>query len=636
MTNSAVQHINLFYPEDALANGAGLDPINSADATTLDEMFRERVRRSPNKIAFTQFDIETNKWIGISWSEVAAQVERWQVAMQAEGLVKGDRVAICYKNSIEWVVFDQAALRLGLVVVPLYTADRPDNIAYVIQNSQAKLVLFANSKLWTSVAQADEDVSCIETVLVFCHDNEDETATQATIFDEKNSSVVKVHRVDNWLPETGSHLERGQATPDDLATIIYTSGTTGRPKGVMLSHKNLLSNAYNGMRSVALKPTDELLSFLPLSHALERCIGYYAPMLCGSAVTFNRSIPQLAEDLKLVQPTVLISVPRIFERVYNKIIAAVEEKSGIKQWLFKMATKVGWRRFLYQQGQEGWHPSFLAHSFLNHLVAKPIRANLGGKLDYAIVGGAPLSQEVAELFLSLGVNLLQGYGLTEASPVVSSNTKEKNRPDSIGLPLRGIEVAIMDKDELWVKGDNVMLGYWQNEEASKECLQETDNGIWLKTGDRAAIDEQGFIRIIGRIKDILVLANGEKVPPTDIEAAILRVPLFEQVIVLGEGRSYLTALIVLDRAAWQRLRVERGWTEHDLTIPELHSYVLDHISSQMDDFPGYARIRRVIVSLDEWTVESGLLTPTLKIKRPKVMEAFADQIEAMYAKKRSR
>jgi len=634
MSNPSVQKPQLFYPEDALANGGALDPINSADAKTLDEMFRERVRRSSEKIAYNQFDTSLQEWKSISWSELALQVERWQVAFQQEGLSKGDRVAICYRNSIEWITFDQAALRLGLVVVPLYTADRPDNMAYVIQNSGAQLALFANESTWASVAKADEDVSSLNTVLVFSRTRkEDQGETQAGIFADERSSII-IKQVEAWLPELGSHLERGQADPDDLATIIYTSGTTGRPKGVMLSHKNLLSNAYSGMRSQALTPNDHLLSFLPLSHALERTIGYYAPMLCGSEVTFNRSIPELAEDLQKVAPTVLISVPRIFERVHNKIRASVNQKSSIKQALFNAAINIGWHRFQYQQGIESWHPRLLLNGVLDFLVARPIRAGLGGRLDFAIVGGAPLSHEVAKTFISLGLTLLQGYGLTEASPVVSTNTKKRNRPDSIGLPLRGVDVVIMENEELWVKGDNVMLGYWQNTDANKECLQEAEDGVWLKTGDRAAIDEHGFIRIIGRIKDILVLANGEKMPPTDIEAAIMRDPLFEQVIVLGEGKSYLTALAVLNRNAWKKLRLEKDWSESDLNAKAAQEYFLEHISAQMTDFPGYARIRRVTLSLDEWTVESGLLTPTLKIKRPKIIEAYTEQIEAMYAKKR--
>ena len=602
------------YPQDALIADEDLDVINSADAHTLDELFRERVRRSPDKIAYTQFEPSLGHWYGYTWAEVANEVERWQVAFKTEGLVKGDRVAICFQNSVEWVIFDQAALRLGLVVVPLYTADRADNIGYVVGDSGAKLVFFSNSEKWQEVTECDEDISCLQTVLI---------NTQSP---ESNHNSIVIKSVDDWLPEQGQHLERGMAEPDDLASIIYTSGTTGRPKGVMLSHNNLLSNAYSGMRSVAIKPSDHFLSFLPLSHALERTVGYYSPMMCGALVTFNRSIPDLSDDLQNIQPTVLVSVPRIFERVHNKIYSSLHKEPGYKQFLFEKTIEIGWHKFQYQQGLASWHPKLLFSKLLDQIVAKPIRSKLGGRLDYTIVGGAPLSFEVAKTFISIGINVLQGYGLTEASPVVSVNTIQQNRPDSIGMPLRGVEAKLNDNDELWIKGDNVMLGYWQNPEATESVM----HGEWLKTGDRASIDDEGFLRIIGRIKDILVLANGEKVPPKDIEAAICNDSLFSQAIVLGEGKSYLSALLVLNRELWKGLCIEHGWTELDINSDSVSELLIQRISSKMEDFPGYAKIRKVHATLDEWTVDAGLLTPTLKIKRVKVMQQYASEISALY------
>lgn len=602
------------YPADALAGNAKLDTINCHDAATLDQLFRERVRRSPEKTAYTQYREDSQQWYSASWSDLATQVERWQVAFRKEGLEKGDRVAICYKNSIEWIIFDQAALRLGLVVVPLYTADRPDNIAYVIGNSGSKLALFADTKFWIEVAASEQDVSCVQTVLAF---------------GGQSSGFVK--HVDGWLPEHGQHLERGLADPDDLASIVYTSGTTGRPKGVMLSHRNMLSNAYSGMRSIALGPDDRLLSFLPLSHTLERTVGYYAALMSGAEVTFNRSIAELSDDLRSVKPTVMVSVPRIFERVHNQIHASLEKETGFKRWMFKSAINVGWRRFLSQQGLASWHPSILFASLFDALVSKSVRAKLGGSLNFVIVGGAPLSEDVAKTFISLGIPLLQGYGLTESSPVVSVNTPEKNRTNSIGMLLRGVSVKLMDKDELWVKGDNVMQGYWQNQSATDEVIVTEGDERWLRTGDRASIDKDGFLRIIGRLKDILVLANGEKVPPPDIEAAILRDTLFEQVMVLGEGKSFLAAIVHLNPQMHKKVCTEQGWSSKDFDLPELHDHLVDRIAQQMGDFPGYAKIRKVAICEQEWTVEDDLLTPTLKIKRPKVMARYQQQIDALYS-----
>ena len=611
-TNSKIKTASN-YPQDALLNADDIDMINSQDAQTLDELFRERVRRSSDSVAYRQFDVQSKQWVDWTWAQMAAEVARWQVAFSDAGLEKGDRVAICYKNSVEWVIFDQAALRLGLVVVPLYTADRADNMAYVIGNSGSKVVLFADAAPWNKVHASEEDVSCVELVLVIQGDTDG-----------------IIHNVDDWLPEQGAHLERGMAQADDLASIVYTSGTTGRPKGVMLSHKNMLSNAYCGMRSVALKPEDRLLSFLPLSHTLERTVGYYAVMMAGAQISYNRSILEMASDLKIVKPTVMISVPRIFERVNNQIYNGLKKEKAVKQALFKYAITAGWAKFKYQQGMASWSPWLLVAGILDNLVGSKVRERLGGEINFVVIGGAPLSLEVAKTFIALGVPLLQGFGLTESSPVVSVNTPEACRPDSIGLPLRGVNVKLEDNDELWIQGDNVMLGYWDNEQATQDVIVEDDSGRWLRSGDRASIDEEGFIRIIGRIKDILVMANGENVPPTDIEAAIMQNPIFEQVMVLGEARSFLTALVVLDNALVKEVCEENGWDAEDLHGKKLASHINKLVTAQMSQFPGYARIRKVHICPEEWTVESGLITPTLKIKRSKLLERFADEIEAMY------
>ena len=618
------------YPVDALAANPSVDTINIQEATTLDELFRERVRRSPDKVAYTQYDAMRKEWRPYSWSQMATQVERWQVAFRESGLEKGDRVAVCYINSVEWVIFDQAALRLGLVVVPLYTADRADNMAYVIANSGAKLVLFGQRSMWRAVADSDEDTSCLEQVLVFT-DNIKQT-------DNPNQAAMspKVCLVDQWLPEQGAHFERGLAESNDLASIVYTSGTTGRPKGVMLSHKNMLSNAYSGMRSVALTPQDSLLSFLPLSHTLERTVGYYAALMSGSQVTFNRSIPQLSEDLVEVKPTVMISVPRIFERVHNKIHSELSNKSTLEQYLFNAAIEVGWHKFRWHQGQASWHPRLLFAPLLDQLVAKKVRDKLGGRLKYVIVGGAPLTQGVAKTFIAMGIPLLQGYGLTESSPVVTVNTVERNRVGSIGLLLRGVSVKIKDNDELWIKGDNIMQGYWQNPQATESAIVVDGSERWLRSGDRASIDKDGFVSIIGRIKDILVLANGEKLPPPDIEAAIARNPLFEQVMVLGEGRPFLAALVYTDPHLLELLCKEHGFDKDNLDNPRLQRRLLKLMSEQMGDFPGYAKIRKIHICKEEWTVDAGLLTPTLKLKRPKVLAHFESEIESMYQNHRGR
>ena len=607
------------YSPDGITGRTDVDIINPSDAHTLDELFRERVRRSANKVAYTEYDEKFDDWLNYSWADIAAQVERWQVALQASGLVKGDRVAIRLKNGINWVICDQAALRLGLVVVPLYCADRADNVNYVLDNSGAKLLFLESVDEWEEIRDADgdgtTDLTTIENVIV----------CQKPLLETDNDLVQYVQ---SWLPEVGEHLERGMAEPDDLASIVYTSGTTGRPKGVMLSHKNMLQNAYAGMRSVQLLPTDITLSFLPLSHTFERTIGYYAGVMSGVHTYYNRSIPELVDDLMIAKPSVMIAVPRIFERVNNKIFQGVAESSTIKKKLFYAAMNTGWHRFEYEQGRASWHPKLLFQPILDALVGKKIRQKLGGNLRFAVVGGAALSPAVAKTFISLGVLLLQGYGLTESSPVISVNTLESNQPDSIGLPLRGVDVAISDEQELLVHGDTVMMGYWNNPQATEEVL--TKDG-WLHTGDQATLNDQGFLRIVGRLKDILVLANGEKVPPADMEIAIGKDKLFEQVLVIGEGKPFLSALLVLNSEQWQKVQQEHGFKSTDLANDRLQTLLLERVASCIEEFPGYAKIRKVVAFEQEWSVEDDLITPTLKVKRPKVLAKFSAEVESMYA-----
>jgi long-chain acyl-CoA synthetase len=374
---------------------------------------------------------------------------------------------------------------------------------------------------------------------------------------------------------------------------------------------------------------DVFLSFLPLSHALERTAGYYLPIMAGSEVAFARSVAQLAEDMQSIRPTVIIAVPRVFERVYQRVQDQMARRPALVRWLFKLAVAAGWRNFLRAQGRAGWHPILLLWPVLRRKVAGQVLEKLGGRLRAAMSGGAPLPFGVAHTFIGLGLPLLQGYGLTETSPVISVNPLLGNVPESVGVPIRGIQLRIGENNELQVKGDNVMLGYWNNHAATARVLSHDG---WLRTGDQARI-EDGHIFITGRLKDILVLSNGEKVPPADMEMAIAMDPLFEQATVLGEGRSYLTALLVLNGDLWGGLAREYGLDPGNLDSlndSRLLKDMLKRVRVALRDFPGYAKIRRATLTLEPWTVENGLLTPTLKVKRAQVVDRYRDAIDRMY------
>lgn len=596
---------------------ATIDVITPEQAGTLHGLFVERVRRTPDKVAYRHF--EQGAWRDISWREMQGEVARWQAALAVLKLQRGDRVAIMLRNCPQWIMFDQAALSLGLVVVPLYTVDRPDNIAYIANDAGVKVLLFENGEQWQALRTVSDrlgSVVCFVSIGKINNDDESRLKSMA-----------------EFLPPSAQLQPAPPCRMDELASIIYTSGTTGRPKGVMLSHANMLTNANACLDTFTVSGDDLFLSFLPLSHTFERTLGYYLTVMTGATVAFARSIPLLSEDLQIIRPTLLISVPRIYERVYGAIKAKLDEGSPLKRMLFNLAVETGWARFLYQQGRGYWKPAFLLWPVLNKLVAQKILDKLGGRLRVAISGGAALPQEVSRVFVGLGLPVVQGYGLTETSPVISGNHLENNFPDSVGQPIRDVEVRIGERNELLVKGPNVMLGYWNNTDATRAMI---DADGWLNTGDTVGISDTGHIYITGRIKEIIVMSNGEKIPPGDMEQAILRDPLFEQVMIFGEAHPYLVALAVLNHAVWPQFAREIGVRPdmpESLTDSRVQAAVLDRIAVNLGGFPGYANVRSVMLTLDPWSVENGLLTPTLKLKRPEVVKRFAGDIKQLYEKR---
>ncbi|MEW6329973.1 MAG: long-chain fatty acid--CoA ligase [Pseudomonadota bacterium] len=557
--------------------------MDLTDQSNLSDLFIERVRETPDAPAYRQFD--GSAWKDLSWSATGREVARWQAAFRREGLKAGDRVALCLHNRVEWVLFDQAALGLGLVTVPLYFDDRPDNMAWCLNDAGVRLLLLEDGRMWDALR---DQVKTIERVVCL---------------EAAGSGDKKVTGLEAWLPPAGNDApERSGAAANELATIVYTSGTTGRPKGVMLSHRNILSNVIAAMRALPAHLDDRFLSFLPLSHMFERTCGYYSPMWAGAQTVYARSITQLADDIREQRPTVLISVPRIFERIHSRMQEAMPPGSP-KRRLFEKATEVGWRRF---RGEATFGDRLL-WPLLKLLVAKKLYRRLGGRIRMIVVGGAALAPHLARVFVGLGLPIIHGYGLTETAPVLAANRMDDNDPASVGRALEGIELRCDEKGELLARGPCVMLGYWNNPEATAAMI---DRDGWLHTGDLVAI-RGGRVYITGRVKDIIVLSNGEKVPPTDAEAAILRDAAFEQVMVIGEGRPKLGLLAVSKLADAKEL--------------------CRRANEQLRDFPGYARIHFLVQVADPWTVENGLLTPTLKAKRNEIEKRYAREIEAMYA-----
>lgn len=536
---------------------------------------------APDKVLYSQF--VAGEWRDYSAGEVAQLAARWQQAFVRDGLQAGERVAVCLKNSVTWVAVDLAALGLGLVVVPLYLDDNPENIAWCLEDSAARLVVLENSRQCMALRSAMPVSPSVSPRIVCLQDGEGVTVLA------------------DWLPSAAADFTVRSLDPGTLATIVYTSGTSGRPKGVMLSHGNILANVAASAEVVRMHGADSLLSVLPLSHMFERTCGYYLPLSAGIRVAYARGIQQIAEDLAYHKPTVLIAVPRVFERFLSRLEKNLA-RNPLKRAFFRLTVHLGWRCFKRQATLI----ERLLYGLLRRLVAMPILARLGGRLCLAVVGGAKVELRIARTFIGLGLNLIQGYGLTEAAPVVAANREWDNDPTTVGVPLAGVETRINAAGELLVRGPSVMLGYWNKPEASALVL---DGDGWLNTGDLAAFSD-GKIVIQGRSKDILILSNGEKAPPQDIEIAILDDPIFEQVMLLGEGKAFFSLLAV--------------------TAESDEKTLVRRANAQLKSFPRYVRVRRVIPLREPWTVENGLLTPTQKVRRGAVLERYGALIEEVY------
>ena len=610
-------------------------PADIASVQTLPQLLAYRAARTPQAEAYRAFDSSRQAWASLTWAQTAERVNTWAQALAAMQLPPAARVAILLPNGLHAMCADQATLATGGVPVPLHAIDNPGSIAYILADCEASMLIVSQAEQWEKIRAVGTPFPALRAVVIT--DDDAFKSTPASIDSPAVGSLAQ------WLTgagQTGAPTTGMGPQADDLAAIVYTSGTTGKPKGVMLTHRNVVSDVKAVLERIAPTVDDVFLSFLPLSHTFERTGGYYLPIAAGSCVAYARSVAQLAEDLKTIRPTVLVSVPRIYERIHAKLL----EKLSPTPWkmqLYEAAQNKGWARFCAAQGlpaptpdassqAAGWMAA-LPWPVLQALVAKPLLAQFGGRVRVAVSGGAPLSPTIAKCFLGLGLPLIQGYGMTETAPVVSVNALDDNDPACVGKALPGVEVRIGDNHELQVRGPIVMKGYWKRPEDTARILS-TDG--WLGTGDQADI-VNGRIYIKGRIKEIIVTSTGEKVPPGDLELALLADPLLEQAFVVGENRPFIACVAVLNAGEWQRLAADLGLNPQaadSLNHPSVHRAVLARIEKNTASFARYAVPRTVHLTLDPWTIENTFMTPTLKLKRNNLMAHFAEAIEGMYQK----
>ena len=550
-------------------------------------------------------------YISLSFSNLQKQINVLVQGLQALGLQKGERLAILSENRSEWVRADLASLTLGAISVPVHTTLSPVIIQHILNDCGAKILLVSNQTQLAKIALVADQLTALATIIYI---NLDAPANQ--LAQKKLISLEAVMK----LGKNSSAEIKVSASRHDVATIIYTSGTTALPKGVMLSHHNLLFDAEAALTVVPVTEKDILLSFLPLSHVLERTAGYYAPLvLRGACVAYAENPKTLAQNLKEIRPTILISVPRIFEKIHTSIWEKVKSSPKFKRQLFVWALKQT--------------PGTWAHQLADWLVFKKIKRQLGGKFRFTISGGASLNPKLARFFDRLGLKIIEGYGLTETSPVITVNRPNRYKFGTVGQQLPGVEIQIAADKEILTRGPMVMKGYYNNQTLTQETIDTTG---WLHTGDLGFIDNEGFLTIIGRKKEMISLSNGKIVWPEQLEIILDNDRFINQSMIYGNNRSYLIALLIPDWPEVNRdletLGISGKEPEELINEPKLQQLFrerLDKINEQLAD---WEKIRKFTLLAKEFSQEKDELTPTLKLRRKTIEEHYKKQLENLYQK----
>ncbi len=553
----------------------------------------------------------------ISYAELGESVHAFSKGINALGVQKDDRIAILSENRPEWAITDFATLKAGGVTVPMFSTLTAAQVGYILKDSGSKIICVSTSKQLEKVTAIRDEVPTLEQVIIF-----------DPIEGETPEDVIQFEAV----CELEGEETDAAATEDDIATIIYTSGTTGDPKGVMLTHANFIFNLQACKSLIDVSDADVLLSFLPLSHVFERLGGHYVPLFSGAKIAYAESTFTVAQNMGEVAPTVMLSVPRLYETMHDRILRAVQEGSPLKQKIFHWGVSVG--SAVSSAIQQGKKPSAilqLQQNIANKLVFAKLKAATGGRLRFFVSGGAALPQAIAEFFHAAGILILEGYGLTETSPVISMNHPEGWKFGTVGMPVPGIEVQIAEDGEILTRGPHVMKGYFNNESATAEVI---DGENWFHTGDIGIIDADGFVKITDRKKNIIVLSNGKNVAPQPIESELVQSPFINQILLVGNERKNLAALIVPNFDALKTWAAENGVATDDLSTMlktrEVQQLIQSEIRSRSTDFADFEQVRRFTLLEKEFSQEEDEMTPTLKLKRNVIIARYGDAIEEMY------
>jgi len=594
---------------------------------TIPEMFVEVTEHYQDTKAAFQFKVN-DVYVSLTHNELREKVECFALGLLNLGIRKGDRIGIVSENRIEWAITDLAIACIGAVDVPIYTTLTPKQEQFIFSDCSASAVIVSNQFQLNKILEVKTELPELRHIIVI---NDD--------FQSDDVAVKSMNYIINRGAEIRSPEERKKILQEhiknidenDLLTIIYTSGTTGNPKGVMLTHKNIVSNVKSSVQAVDFKETDRFLTYLPWCHSYERTTGYYAAFSAGATIAFVEAIETISTNIKEFKPTYMTTVPKLLEKVRKRIFSNIEQESKTKQRIFNWAVNVGidYVRAHYSLGANPFQK--LNHMLADKLVFSKIREKIGVENIKFVSGGAPLAPEVCEFFLAIGYLVLEGYGLTEASPVVSVNRPDNLETGTVGLPLPGVEVKIAEDGEILVKGPNVMKGYWGDEVSTRTAIDEEG---WLYTGDVGVFTLKGNLKITDRKKNIFVSSGGKNIAPQPIENVISQSPYIDQCVLIGDKREFITALITPDFEQLKILAdsfgIKYSIPSELVSNPNIIKVIKNDIDRLQRDFAKYERVRKFHLLSEPFTIENGELTPKLSIRRHVVERKFNDLIERMY------
>ncbi len=589
---------------------------------TLCSLFLDAVHRFEHEPALRSFTGVGDELTDLTYGEVLHRARAVAAGLAALGIAPGDRVGLLSENRPEWAIADYGCLLSGVIDVPVYPTLIASQVGFILDNAGARLV-FASSREQVDKALAAADEVGLELTVVAL----DPIAIPSPRVIHWNDLIARGLEQLGDQPMAEFEQRARAITPDDLATILYTSGTTGAPKGVMLTHGNLSSNVWACSKILDVGSTDVTLSFLPLSHVLQRMVDFLL-LAAGCTIAYARDIRNVAADLQVVRPTVVVSVPRLYEKVYSRVVESEGLKGRLVAWAVRVATQ--WTDVVLAGRSPG--PSLaIRHAVADRLVYSKIRDGVGGRLKWFVSGGAPLEPTIARFFYAAGLPILEGYGLTETSPVTNVNSLEMLRIGTVGPPVPGTEIRIAADGEIFVRGPQVMKGYYRNPEATAEVI---DDEGWFQTGDIGELTDEGCLRITDRKKDIIVTAGGKNIAPQPIENRLVTNPFIEQVVMVGDKRKFPAMLVVPAFDAlesWARSHgVPSGDRKALLADPAVQAHMERQVMEHLGDLSGFETPKKIALLDQEFTIEDGTLTPSLKVRRRVVQDRFDAVIDRFY------